>query len=144
MDNRLKGQDVEIQVVKNGEIVSVITAVKSLELSSLSEVTEEMYVGEIAPRFDSFDKGFRGKIEVVNSDVASFNALSGLDTRSRTRLPGSRVNVKSTFSYPDGSRFILLLLDCSFEEVPLSFGGRSEYGSTTLSFKCTRSRALTR
>ena len=141
MDNRLKGQDVEIQVIKNGEVVESVTNVRSFELAFINEVTEEQYVGETSPRFDVFSKGFRGKIEINLSDGSLF--LAGFRAQARTRLPGTRINVKATLQYPNGTRQRLLLTGCVFEDVPFTWGARSEYGTVSLSFKSTDGRVIT-
>ncbi len=60
-----------------------------------------------------------------------------LVARAQARLQKSTVNIKATFNFGAGGQKTMMLNECYFEDVPLSIGGRSEYGQISLSGSCS-------
>jgi len=143
VNNRIKGQDTQIFLIFNGEIVNTITAIRSFELTVLLKHEEEMYLGETKPRTDETHGGFSGKVEFVHDDPDVFDFVTAISRRARKRQPGTRVNIQSTLNYPDGRRARIMALDCMFADIPISFGTRADYGTSSLSFSCNEANYST-
>lgn len=132
---RIKGQEVEVLLIDGGEPRDTITDVRSFEFAAQLELLREGYLGETTDRRDEIYRGFRGKIEFhfENRDILSFTR--SVIERARRRTPGVRINIKATLNFPNGDRPRILLRDCFFGEIPMSFASRSDYGSVSLDFE---------
>jgi len=132
MAQRIKGQEVEVLLVMNGQIVRSITAVKSFDVKYLLEKLSEGYLGEKTERKDSIFKGIDASMEVHFDSKDVFALFTEIVNKAKRRTPGTAVNVKATLVYPGGGRTRVLIPNVEFGEIPLSFGSRSDYGTISL------------
>lgn len=141
-DQRLKGQEVEILITDKGVIKDTITDVRSLELAFKFDLLQEGYLGETTDRYDEIFRGVRGNMElhVENQDFLSF--IIDIVNRARRREPGTKINIKTTLNFPNGQTPRLAFNDVFFEEIPLSFGSRSDYGALRLSFAASTPQVI--
>jgi len=139
---RIKGQETEVLVVVNGEVQSQITDVQSFEFMQETETLEEGYLGEKANRYDDIYKGFTFSLDLHNSSPSLLTLLGSIKDRAQRRTPGTQINIKTTLAFPSGTRTRVILNDAFFDNAGLAFGGRSEYGKTTLHGKGTDYRVL--
>lgn len=133
-DQRIKGQETEVLLVVDGVVQDTVTDVRSFEVASKMEIKEEGYLGEKTNRYDDVFNGIRGRIEFhfENSDV--FDLIKSVVDRAKRRTPGTQINIKTTLNFPNGDRPRVLVSDCYFGEMPISFGGRADYGTFGLDF----------
>lgn len=142
-NQRIKGQETELSVVVDGAVQSQLTdAIQSFEFTQEAETLEEGYLGEKSNRYDSIYKGYSFSIGLHNSSGGVFDFLNTLRDRDQRRTPGVVINIKTTLNFPSGERKRIILTDAFFDSAGLSFGGRSEYGTTTLTGKGTEYRVL--
>ncbi len=134
-DQRIKGQEVEIILIEENVPLTTISNVKSFEMAAQLEILKEGYLGETTDRRDSVYRGFRGKMEVHFDNRDVLDLIRRLIDKARRRTPGARVNCKVTFVFPSGGRVRLVLKDLAFGEVPIGFGGRTDYGTISLDFE---------
>ena len=52
------------------------------------------------------------------------------------------MNIKATLNYPSGLRRRVICSDVFFDPMGISFGGRTEYGTTKIEFKGSEYRAI--
>ena len=140
--NRIKGQEVSIEIVADNQIVSSMTAVRSCEFKYNREILSEGYIGEKTERKDSIFKGVSGSMEVHLDDPNAFNFFIQMNDKSKRRLPGVTVNVKMTLNFPDGRRVRIIVPDVEFGELPVNFGSRSDNSTTSLDFEASDARAI--
>lgn len=140
-DQRIKGQEVELNVVAGGALV-VFTDVQSFEMMQVTETKEEGYLGEKGDRYDEFYKGYTGSFKMHNSSPELFNFLQTIKDRAQRRTPGVVINIKATLNYPSGARARVMLADAFFDEAGINFGSRADYGETTFNFKGSNYRVL--
>lgn len=135
MAQRIKGQEVEVILIVDGQPQSTITDVRSCEVALQTEIQREGYLGETTDRRDSVFRGARGRMElhIENDDV--FDLFSTIVNKARRRTPGTRINVKATLQFPNGDRKLVIFPDAEFGELPLNFASRTDYGSVTLDFE---------
>lgn len=134
---RIKGQDVVVQMNVGGAIAGYLTQdVRNFELTPKVEKLEEQYLGQFSKRYDEIFHGvdFKFDIHVESSNVLKFMEL--LQSRGKGGSQNVKINITATLRFSDRSKTITLN-DCFFEDVPFSFGGRSEYGQITISGSCT-------
>lgn len=132
---RLRGEDTEVMLIANGQQQDLITDIKSLEITLELQILSEGYLGETTMRKDDIFNGVSGRIEMHTSDAAVFTLLQLIMDRARRRAPGSRVNIKATFRFPNGQTARCMLPNVKFGQIPLSFSERAAYGSVSLSFE---------
>lgn len=137
MADRIKGQEVEVIVIVDGEPQSTVTTVRSLEVAIQMETMSEGYLGETTNRKDDIFRGVRGRIEfhLENDDV--FTLIKTIVDRARRRVAGVVINMKATLRFPNGDRPRVIIPDVKFGEIPLNFGSRSDYGTLGLDFEAS-------
>ena len=132
MAQRIKGQDVEVLLIVDSQIIRSITAVKSFEMKAQLEMLDEGYLGEKTNRKDSIYKGVSATIELNFDSPDIFDLFDKVIQKAKRRTPGTKINVKATLNFPNGVRKRVLIPDCEFGELPMSFGSRSDFGSVSL------------
>lgn len=142
MEQRIKGQEVEIMYVVNGEIQENITDIRSFELGIQTELLREGYLGEKTDRRDEIYRGVRGSTEIHYSNGKVFDLIKSITDRAKRQSPGTKINIKATLNFPSGERKRALIPDVYFGEIPLGFGSRSDYGTVRLEWESSDYKTL--
>lgn len=134
-DIRIKGQEVEVRIVEGGALLETLTEIQSFDVTGILEILNEGYLGETTNRRDEVYSGFSGSmvLHYSNKDVLKF--VRRIIDRARRRTAGVVINIKATLRFPSGDRAQVLLKDCFFGQIPMSFGARNAYGTVNLSFE---------
>jgi hypothetical protein len=132
---RLRGQEVSVQVVKDGALLADITDVKSFEVEFQLEIMSEGYVGEFTDRRDDIFKGISGKMELHIENGAPFDLINAIKDRAQRRTPGAQFNVQSTIRLANGQRKRLVINDLFFGAVPVTVASRTDYVTYSLTFE---------
>jgi len=133
-DQRIKGQEVEVLLVVDGDMIDTVTDVRSFEVAPKLEIKEEGYLGEKNNRHDEIFNGVRGRMELHYENADVFDLMQSIIDRAKRRTPGTQINIKATLNFPNGDRPRVLVKDAHFGEIPFSFGSRSDYGTVSLDF----------
>lgn len=141
-DQRIKGQEVEILLVQDGNIQSTITDIHSFEVGAKLELLQEGYLGETTDRYDEVFKGMRGRIEyhVENGDF--LNLMLAFINRAKRRTPGTIINVKATLNFPNGQSPRLIFSNIFSGEQPIGVPGRPNYVTYGMEFACSDVRKI--
>lgn len=134
-EQRIKGQEVEILVVEGGSPVSTVQNITNFEMTNILELLTEGYLNETTDRRDEIYRGFRGSFALHFSNRDVIDLIRRIVNRARRRTAGLIVNIKATLQFPNGQRVRVVLKDCFFGEVPMSFGSRSDYGTISMTFE---------
>lgn len=141
---RITGQDTEITVLDDGVPVINFTAVKSFNVTWKLSIKSEDYMGETSPRKDMFFEGLSGQVEVDVEGIEALDFAESVKEAAQDRTSGKKFGIKTTLQFPDGDRAIVNIPDVAFSDIPLAFGGRTEYGKFTLSFEASNGRVVSR
>ncbi len=135
---RIKGQDVTVSVVQGQKVAAFVNDVRNFELTPKFEKLEEQYLGQTSKKYDDIFHGvdFKFDLHLENATAMAFVNLIKQRASDRGRGTASDVNIQATLRFPQGGTKTVTLKSCYFEDMPLSFGGRSEYGQFTLSGSC--------
>ncbi len=136
-EQRIKGQEVEIRITEGGALLETLTDIQNFEMAGILEVITENYLGETSDRKDEIYRGYRGSMSLHFSNRTVLDLMRRIIDRARRRVAGVVINIKATLQFPAGDRVSVVLEDCFFGEIPLSFGSRSDYGSVSLTFEGT-------
>lgn len=139
---RLKGQSVSLLLIKDGETLDTLTDIKSFELTYQLEQKDDGFLGETTNRKDAVFNGITFQMEMQTSNNGVWKLAKDLITKAAQRTPGFQVNIKGSFSYPDGTRVMVVIPDAVFGEVPFSTGGRGEFVTVRLSGSASEARII--
>lgn len=127
MAQRIKGQETELLVIRDGAPVRSITAVREFELTPMLDILSEGYLGETTERKDEVYKGINGSFEVHMESGDVFELERAVIDRARRRTPGLKINIKTTLRFPGGDRKRVLISDVSIGNPNTRASGRAEY-----------------
>ena len=137
MDQRLKGQEIELRIVAGGQVVTSINAIKNFNSTIQLETKSDGYLGESVNRVDQILNGYGGDFE-MNPNTNEYNTLNAQSEDKATgRNPALVFNVIRTDFYSNGQTAVITFLDVAWGEIPESVGGRGEYVGTKYSFICS-------
>lgn len=143
MAQRIKGQEVSVLLIIDGTQADTITDIKSFEVTFMTEILTEGYLGETTNRKDEIFNGVSGRMELNFENQDIFALFTSVIDRARRRTPGTVINVKAALNFPNGERPKIYINDVSFGPMPMNFGSRSDYGSVTLDFEAPDARIVT-
>lgn len=132
-EQRIKGQEVTITVVRGGVLEASFTDIKNFNFVINSEVKKQGYLGEKGSRvddvFDSVDFDF--EMHVHNTQWANF--VVALQRRQKRELPDLEINIAGTFFYPNFETQAWVLPAARFAPIPVGVPDRKEYVNVKLS-----------
>jgi hypothetical protein len=132
---RIKGQEVEITIIADGAPQRNITAIRSFEVTWQLTKSSEGYLNETTNRKDSLFMGIAGNLEMHLDNTGVLDFIDKIIKRARTRTAGTKINIKATLQHPNGSRPRITISDVEFGDIPMTFGGRNEFGTVKLDFE---------
>ena len=135
MAQRIKGQDVSLALTVNGALKKSVTDIKDLEITSQLSILTEGYLGETSNRRDSIFNGVKGKITFHLEDPAILDVIREIVNAARSPVAGTVVTITSVLNFPSGPQRIVTIRNCFFGDIPLTFGGREQYGTSSLDFE---------
>lgn len=135
-EQRIKGQEVTISVVRGGVLETSFTDIKNFNFVIKAEVKKQGYLGEKGSRvddvFDSVDFDF--EMHVHNTEWVAF--VTALQRRQKRELPDLEINIAGTFFYPNFETQAWVLPDCKFGDIPVGISDRKEYVNVKMSGSC--------
>lgn len=137
MGKRLRGQNVELAIVVNGQNNSNLTKIKSFSFEPMMETQEEGFLGHTSNEFDDIFNGISGDIELQIPNRGYIDFLLKVIKRARDQEPGTKINIKCTCNFSVQGPVRLMFADISIESPKFDSGGRGEYVTGGFSFKCT-------
>jgi hypothetical protein len=137
MAQRIKGQEVELLLVTNGQVETSLTDIRSFTVTPRLEVKEEQYLGETSMRFDEIFNGVGFDMELHFENAGVLQFIETVKARAQRRTPGTVVNIKATLNFSSGQRSRIILQNCFFSDLPIAFAGRGDYGTLSISGNCT-------
>jgi len=135
MANRIKGQEVSVQLVTDGNVESEITEIMDFEGTYEFEELQQGYLGQKADDVDYIFKVISGKFSAhMHNDAAMDYAQKILDKAQR-KTPDLVFNIVGVFEFPDGTTRSMTITDCAFGNIPFTVGSRGDYVKVDFQFK---------
>lgn len=136
-DQRLKGQEISIRVVRAGVVLTQIDSIMSFNDSVALELKEAGYLGETVNRFDEILNGFGGDMEfhVTRSDWETLT-LSIIERATRVQ-PLLVFNVVRADFFPNGDTNVYTYQDVFWGPIPTSIPSRGDYLKPRMEFRCS-------
>lgn len=140
---RIRGQETFINVLVDGDLQTRIDSIQESEWTHNLDVQEEEFLGEGAPRFDMIFKGtsFRLAGQLTNKGYFDFQQKV-LDKAQRRAGSPVRIDITSTFIFPNGETYTIAFEDCAFGSMPVTTSSRSDFTAWTLEGSCSQGKEV--
>jgi hypothetical protein len=138
MAQRIKGQEVQIIIVRGAALEDTLTDVQSFNAEFQSEIKTQGYLGEKANRVDDIFNQVKMDMELHLHTRDWFQFQQAIINRQK-RLPGwidLQFNVVATLYFPDGTTPSILFPDVKFGSIPLNVSTRGDYVKVKLDGQC--------
>lgn len=134
---RIRGQETQVRITLNNQILRTITAVESLTITANVSLLEKDYLGETTTRLDEIFKGASFEMSFDPESTDFLKLVQAIVDRASRRTAQSNVhiNIVATFTFPNGQRPRVTIGDCKFNDIPVTSGGRDQYTNVKLSGK---------
>ena len=127
MSSRILGQEVRITLIKDGQLIKTIQAIKSLTITIKGEAVKSDYLGRKAPVFDEVSDGVEFKLDNEIDDSDYFDLLTLLIRRKQgDPLQQFKVNLTARFNFRNGVRRLGTIVECAFGDIPLEIPERKQ------------------
>lgn len=137
MSQRIKGQEVLLQVTVDGNPVAFLTDIRNFEITPKFTKLEEQYLGQTTKKYDELFDGVDFKMDLHFEDAGVLTFVEAVKNRAIRQTPGTVINIQASLQFPNGTRTRVILNECYFENLPIEFGGREQYGQFTISGSCS-------
>lgn len=134
---RLKGQEVEIRLVQDANVLMTIAAIGSFNDTVDTETKQDGFLGEKVDRFDDVLKGFSLDLEFQVNQAAWIDLQTAIINRATRTVLGTVFNVVRIDFYSNGDSAILTYKDVKFGPQPTSISNRTDFVKVKLSGKCS-------
>jgi hypothetical protein len=124
---RIKGQEVQILVIRAGSLEDTLTDIQSFNLEVQLRTLVQGYLGEKNNRKDDIYDGVKFDMELNIHTEDYFTFLGAILDRARRNTPDVQFNITGVFSFPNGQTPTLLLPDVHFGAQPITIGSRGDY-----------------
>lgn len=138
----MKGQAVEVQVLRSTGIEDSLGDVVSFDTEDKLEIKEQGYLGETTNRHDDVYNGTTGSMTMHMQKAKAMQFRMDLIERARRRTPWFKVNLKASFNYDNGDVFRVSFPDVKFGTPKVSAGARADYVTLTFNWACDAPRKL--
>lgn len=142
MAQRLIGQDVSLTTFVGTDPQDAIADIKNFEATFQTEILRDSYLGSFTDRRANVYRGVRGSFEYHFSSAAALSIMASIVERCRNRRSQIRIVTQATLLMPNGDRPMIVFDDQFFEAMPLTIGGRTEFGSVKLDWESDDARFI--
>lgn len=136
MAQRIKGQEVNIIVVRGGVVEDTLTDILSMNVAFQSETKIQGYLGEKNNRTDDIFNQVKFDLELHIKTAAFLSFIKAVNDRQKRITPDVQINITLTLEFPNGDTPSILLPDCKFGEIPMNVASRSDYVKIKLDGVC--------
>lgn len=139
---RLLGQNVSLIIIQDSAPIQEISCIRSFSFTYEQELKDEGYLGETTNRKDSVFKGMKMDMELHTNNNKVFNLIQSAVDKARRRVPGTRINIKCTLTWPNGDTARVTFPDVEFGAFPINANSRTDYVTVKLEAACSEARTV--
>jgi len=136
MAQRIKGQEVAVNIVRAGTLEDTFTAIMNFDSEDKFEIIEKGYLGEKGNRHDDIWNGVKGSLEMHLQSQAWFTFKQAVRERAQRVTPDLQVNITKTLFFPNGDTPTVTFNDIKFGAMPENVPARNDYVKVKLDFAC--------
>ncbi len=143
MGQRVKGQEVELQIVSPAGREESLGDVVSATIEFQLDILTQGLLNETADRRDDIFRGLRLEMEVQLERGDFTNFINRVKDRAQRRVPASeQFNALMTLEMPNGDRPRVSVDDLFFGSLPIAVGGRDEYVTVRIEAEASEGRFI--
>jgi len=142
MAQRILGQNTSVIIVVDSAPQTEINSIRSFSFNYELELKDEGYLGETSNRKDSVFKGIKFDMEMHLANNAAFQLIKTAIDKAQRRTPGVRINVKTSFTWPNGDRAVVAFNDVEFGPFPVNTNSRTDYVTLKIEGACSEAVAI--
>jgi hypothetical protein len=142
MAQRILGQNTVVSIIVNSAPQTEINSVRSFSFNYELELKDEGYLGESTNRKDSVFKGIKFDMEMHLANNAAFQLIKTAIDKAQRRTPGVRINVKTSLTWPNGDRAVVVFNDVEFGPFPVNTNSRTDYVTLKIEGACSEAVAI--
>lgn len=136
-DLRLKGQEVQIQIIQGGAVVTAINAIASFGDTMKFEKKEQGFLGEVTNRYDEIFNGFDGNLTMQISEQGWMELQAAIKAKAQRANPTLEFNLVRVDLYPNGQTPTRTYRDVHWGPSPTNVGSRGDFVTVALDFSCS-------
>lgn len=136
-DARVRGEDLELRIISDGEVEGLITAITACEFEDQREIKSDGFVGERTNRKSSVYNGVRGNISLQIESSEWFDFMVKSKAKAKRETPNVQFNLIGTFLFPSGDVKQLSIPDVSFGAIPIRIASRTDWVTATLDWEAS-------
>lgn len=135
---RIRGEEVQIRVTRNGVLERTLTAIKSMTFTAKFAIIDRGYLGESTPRKDDIFQGVGIGLEFDQESSDAWDLIDFVKRRATRRGDQAKLKVNLSFVaiFPNGQRPRITTPDLKFNPMSINVGGREEYVGQTIAAEC--------
>lgn len=143
MAQRIKGQEVTLGFTSPDGDQTGLENVTSFEAELDIETLQEAYLGKTTDDYDDIFHGVSGQMDIHmrTADYLLFTQKVQDRAQRRTAADG-QFTATASFAFPNGTRARLTFENLFFGPLPIKVGGRAQYVSGTIQWKCDTLRRV--
>ena len=135
---RAMGKSVQVRVLRNGSIVTEITAIKSLTMTTNQRIITEGYLGESTQREDEIADDISLSFSAAPEGPQILLLQQMIYDRATVRVFNhEKVSMTYRVSFPSGQIARVTVPDLFFDPIPLAMSGRDAYLDVSFTAKAT-------
>lgn len=143
MSQRIKGQEVVVDIVSPDGRESALGDVVSASATFQFDILRQRLLGETSDRKDDIFRGTEGEMELQLEKPEALLFINSVKDRATRRIASSsRFNITMTLNFPDAGQARIVLEDVKFGNIPINVGGGDEYVTMNLTFEGEDGRIL--
>lgn len=133
---RIKGQEVQVRLTRNGVLDRTIVDIKSASVTLKISQKLEGYLGRSSEDTDDQFDHVEGSIVVHPRSQDIILLARDIKLRAQRQIAQGAlvINLIAKLTFPNGNRPTIIVPDLNFGDIPLNFPAREQYVDTTLSF----------
>ena len=136
-DQRIKGQEIQILVVRAGELEDTLTDIQSFNVSVDQALLSVGYLGEKTNRKDYIFNGIKGDMQLHLHKAIWFQFVASQVAKAKRETPDVQFNITGVFFFPNSEVKTMLIPDVAWGEIPHNVNSRGDYLSVRLQFEAS-------
>lgn len=136
-DQRIKGQEVQILIVRAGQLEDTLVDIQSFNLSVDTALLSVGYLGEKTNRKDYIFNGIKGDLQLHLHKSAWFDFVASVIAKAKRETPDVEFNITGVMFFPNGEIKTMLIPDVAWGEIPHNVNSRGDYVSVRLQFEAS-------
>lgn len=124
---RIRGQETEVRVVKDGVLYDTITKITKFNVELMLEIKSQGFLGQNTEEKDEIFNGVKFGFEAQLDSGQWFDMENAIIKRAQRLTPDVQFTIVTTLYFSSGQTKIMVIPDAKFGAIPLDVPERKDY-----------------